>query len=140
MLIGGLVLARWAYVSSSPLLGVLVTATTGMLASPITWTHHLIWVIPILAWLALAHDRPSRGPAWALLVAVVIWMSPMWLVSSIPVDELHENVIESIAANSYFLVLVGFLVGVACMLWRRQRGALQREARGPHAAPAKNAQ
>ncbi len=54
VLVLGIALARWAWHLSSGFLGVLVCATTGLLVSPITWAHHLVWVVPILLWLVLA--------------------------------------------------------------------------------------
>jgi len=121
VLIAGLALALWAHRASSSYLGVLVTATTGMLVSPITWTHHIVWSIPILVWLALARDRPVGGQWWALAAAIVLWVSPVWRVSAVVHDEIHENVFESLAANSFFLLMVTFLVGVAAMLTARRR-------------------
>ena len=69
VLVAGIALARWAYLESSSFLGILVCATTGMLVSPISWEHHLVWAVPIMAWLALAPDRPTGGPVWAALAA-----------------------------------------------------------------------
>jgi len=132
VLVAGLALAWWAYRRSSALLGVLVTATTGLLVSPITWTHHVVWAIPVIAWLALAADRPAGGKWWALGGAAVIWTAPMWLVSSANADELNENVLESIVANSYFFVMSGFLIGICVMLARRERrGVLARATATP---------
>src|ERR1019366_1046826 len=70
VLVAGIALARWAWRGSSPFLRVLVCATTGMLVSPITWEHHLVWAVPILLWLACASDRPAGGPVWAAAATV----------------------------------------------------------------------
>ena len=121
VLAAGLLLSAWAYRRSSAVLGILVAATTGMVCSPITWTHHLVWSIPILLWLALAPDRPVGGQWWSLAGAVLLWTSPMWAVSSIVTDELNENLIESLAANSFFWGMVAFLVGIAILLAHRNR-------------------
>ena len=55
--VAGLAVATRAARSSSPLLGVLVCAVTGLLVSPITWAHHLVWAVPVLLWLALAEGE-----------------------------------------------------------------------------------
>jgi alpha-1,2-mannosyltransferase len=121
ILAAGLALAAWAYRRSSTFLAVVVAGTTGLLASPISWAHHFVWVIPILAWLALGEDRPGGGCWFALGGAILAWSAPIWLVSDRPSDELRENVAQALAGNSYFLALVAFLVGIATMLFTRRR-------------------
>ena len=58
---GGLWLAALAHRRSSPLLGVLICAATCLAVSPISWVHHMVWVVPAILWLALAPDRPRWG-------------------------------------------------------------------------------
>ena len=53
---------------------------TESLASPVSWSHHFIWVILLVAWLALAEDRPRYGEWYALAVAVLFWAAPTWWV------------------------------------------------------------
>ena len=116
VLVVGIALARWAWRDSSPFLGVLVCATTGMVVSPITWEHHLVWAVPILLWLAAAPDRPIGGPLWAASAAAVLWWAPLQHVASGGNAELHEQGWTLLAANSFFGLLVAFLVGVAVLL------------------------
>ncbi len=120
--VAGLALAVWAHRKSSHLLGILVCATVGMAVSPITWVHHMVWAVPILIWLCLADDRPRGGWLWAGAGALLLWMSPIW---SLPYggsgQELHEHGWQLIVGSSYFLATIGFLVGVAVMLFGRGR-------------------
>ena len=76
----GLAVAAAAYRRSSPVLGLLVVEATESLASPVSWSHHFIWVILLVAWLALAEDRPRYGEWYALAVAVLFWAAPTWWV------------------------------------------------------------
>ena len=76
----GLVVAAGAYRRSSPVLGLLVVEATESLASPVSWSHHFIWVVLLVAWLALAPDRPRYGEWYALGVAVLFWAAPYWWV------------------------------------------------------------
>ena len=62
----GLAVAAGAYRRSSPVLGLLVVEATESLASPVSWSHHFIWVVLLVAWLALAEDRPRYGEWYAL--------------------------------------------------------------------------
>jgi alpha-1,2-mannosyltransferase len=54
---------------------VLLTAGTALLVSPISWTHHWVWCVPLLAVL-LAH----HGPWLAVPVAAVFTVRTMWLL------------------------------------------------------------
>jgi alpha-1,2-mannosyltransferase len=121
--LAGLGLARWAHHSSSPLLGILVCATTGMVVSPITWAHHMVWVVPILLWLVLADDRPVGGWIWAVGAALLFWKAPIWLVPYEHGRELGENAWQLLLGNSFFWAMMVFLIGVAAMLaFRHPRG------------------
>jgi alpha-1,2-mannosyltransferase len=122
VLVAGIALARWAWRDSSPFLGVLVCATTGLVVSPITWEHHLVWAVPVLAWLALAADRPAFGRVWAAAAGAVLWWAPLQHVSSGGTAELHEHGWTLLAGNSFFGLLVAFLVGVAVLLVVRRPG------------------
>lgn len=123
VLVAGIALARWAYLESSSFLGILVAATTGILVSPISWEHHLVWVVPMLAWLALAPDRPALGPAWAAAAAGILVWAPLLRVPSGGDNELHEHGWQLLIGQSFFGVLVAFLVGVTVQLALRRRRA-----------------
>ncbi len=118
---GGLLLARAAQRSSSELLGVLVAATTGLLISPITWTHHIVWVVPAILWLALAKDRPLWGRGFACFAAVLFWVSPIWWVPNNNGRELHERGWQLLAGNSFGIAMVLFMGGIALTLATRTR-------------------
>jgi alpha-1,2-mannosyltransferase len=131
VLVAGIALARWACRDSSPFLGILVCATTGLVVSPITWDHHLVWAVPVLLWLALAPDRPAGGPLWALGAALVLWWAPLEHVATGHPAELNEHGWTLLAANSFFVLLICFLVGVTLMLEVRRRRARSIPVSGP---------
>ena len=66
----GVTLATVAYRRSSALLAVLICAATGLMLSPISWTHHYVWIVPVLIWLVAGVDRPAWGELWALAAAL----------------------------------------------------------------------
>jgi alpha-1,2-mannosyltransferase len=123
--VAGLALATGAHRWSSPLLGVLVCATTGLLISPITWAHHLVWVLPAICWLTLADDRPRHGPSWALGTALLFWIAPIWWVPTSwwpkahPI-ELTEGGWRLLAGNSFFVGMMTFLAAISVIVWRRR--------------------
>jgi alpha-1,2-mannosyltransferase len=120
VLVAGIALARWAWQSSSNFLGVLVAATTGLLVSPITWAHHMVWVVPVLIWLVWASDRPVGGPLWAAGTAALFWWAPIWGVPNGANVELNEHGWQLLWGNSFFLAMVAFMVGIAAMLTARR--------------------
>ena len=112
----GLWAAVWAYRSSSPLLGILLCAVTGLLVSPITWAHHLVWVVPIILWLALAHDRPAFGRFWAAGVTLWFWYGAIWRIPHGRGVELHDSFAQLMVGNSYTLAMLAFVGGMILML------------------------
>ena len=125
----GLSTAIWAYRKSSPLLGILLCAVTGLLVSPITWAHHLVWVVPIILWLALADDRPAFGRVWAALVTAWFWYGAIWRIPHGSGTELHNTLAQMLVGNSYTLAMLLFLGGMVLMLaLRRHREGGYRSA------------
>jgi alpha-1,2-mannosyltransferase len=116
----GLGLAVWAYRRSSSMLGLVVCATTGLIISPVTWDHHLVWIVPALIWMAAAPDRPRHGAAWAVAVAVFFWAHPIWWVPEAD-RYLPTKLWEVIVGDAYLWAMLGFLVGVTVLLSRRRR-------------------
>lgn len=142
---GGLTLAAWAHRRSSVVLGLLVCATTSLIISPITWVHHMVWVVPVIIWLAAGADRPRRGRLLAGCTAVLFIAAPIWWVPTSwkvtnHAPELHQNLWQFFAGNSFLLAMPGFLAAVAVMLvrrsgvWRRGRTA---EPDGVRCQPAR---
>jgi len=121
VVVAGVALAGWAFRASSNFLGVLVCATTGLVASPITWAHHMVWAVPVLIWLVWAPDRPAGGRIWAVAGAVLFWWAPIWRVPNGGNVELSEHGWQLLAGNSFFLATAVFMVGVAAMLLVRRR-------------------
>jgi alpha-1,2-mannosyltransferase len=118
----GLAVAAWAYRTSSSVLGILLCATTGLIISPVSWAHHYVWIVPVLAWLVLGSDRPRGGPWWALAAAVLFWVAPIWWVQD--VQQGYGGPLVLLAGNSFFLAAVAFLLLAGLLLARRRANAL----------------
>jgi alpha-1,2-mannosyltransferase len=117
---GGLWLAALAHRRSSPMLGLLVCAATGLLVSPISWVHHMVWVVPAILWLGLAKDRPRFGVPLAIGTAVLFWIAPIWWVPYVGTSDLHLNAWQLVAGNSFLFAVLLFLLGAAVLLARRR--------------------
>ena len=121
---GGLWLATLAHRRSSPTLGVLICAAICLLVSPISWVHHMVWVVPAILWLALADDRPRRGRIMAAGAAVLFWSAPIWWVPYKNTSDLQLNAWQLIAGNSFSVAMVIFLCGATVLIARHRSNTL----------------
>jgi alpha-1,2-mannosyltransferase len=92
-------------------------AISGLLASPVSWPHHWVWVFPatVAGW-DLRRDRPALARASAVLAAVTA-ISP-WRLADVPV-----------ARDAWVIAGVGWLLvallGDRDRPWRRRSGQEQ---------------
>ncbi|WP_170305289.1 glycosyltransferase 87 family protein [Kitasatospora viridis] len=60
--------------------GAVCTAFTGLLVSPISWTHHWVWCIPLIALLAVEARTTARwvllGTTLAVFTCHAMWLAP----------------------------------------------------------------
>ncbi len=124
---GGLGVAIWAYRASSPVLGILLCAATGLMISPISWSHHYVWVVPVIGWLVLGADRPRSGRWWAAGVAALFWGAPIWWIPAHDQQRGYGGPWVLLAGNSYFLAAVAFPILTALLLWSRRPAAITAE-------------
>ena len=59
--LAGLAVAVWAHRRGYRMAGLLCCAVTGLLVSPISWTHHWVWAVPLLVGLNGGLAAPLRG-------------------------------------------------------------------------------
>ena len=88
---GGLLLAAWASRRGEEMIGILVCAVTGLLVSPVSWSHHWVWVAPVVVVLAdlamrpvpVAQARRSRLVCWLAIAALAgLFSGVLWTVPS----------------------------------------------------------
>jgi alpha-1,2-mannosyltransferase len=131
----GLVLAAWASRRGQEIVGVLVCALTGLLVSPVSWSHHWVWVAPMLVVLA---DFATRPPSLAVAAS---WQRACWLGAGavalvfsgvlwgVPSTGPHPavqgyvmTVPEELLGDLYVLAGLGGLGAIACLLVYARRG------------------
>ena len=127
MLCGGIAVAALAYRRSSPMLGMLVCAATGLMVSPISWLHHYAWIVPFLVWLVLGRDRPRGSAFWAIAAVLVFAIVPPALSGG--------GAVRFVQDNSYVLATLAFIVLSGVMLWCR-RSVSGRSGESPRGEPA----
>jgi alpha-1,2-mannosyltransferase len=135
--LAGLALAYVAWRRSSPFLGLLVCSVTGLLASPITWAHHMVWVVPVIIWLIWGRDRPAGGSLYALATVALFWWAPIWRVPSAGLVALHEHGWQLVEGNAFFFAAAAFMVLIAAMLFVRARRAAPGATRAAHRPSAR---
>lgn len=78
-----LAVLAWRALDTSDRLGrLLVVELFGLLLSPISWTHHWVWLVPLMVW--ALHGPPRRRPGarvvgWGWLALTVVGVP--WLLS-----------------------------------------------------------
>ena len=135
----GLAVAVASSRSGQELLGVTAAAVTGLLISPVSWTHHWVWVVPLLGLVAVPGWsiglRAVGGSAvlvlfgwWPLRIrtdGVIDSSAPLrpsgWLRFA-PHDlgrELHWTAWQLIYGNYYVLTGLAFLILGALLIHRQ---------------------
>lgn len=77
-----LAILAWRALGNDRLGRLLVVELFGLLLSPISWTHHWVWLVPLMIWLLhgpLAERLGARVLGWGWLVLTVIGVP--WLLS-----------------------------------------------------------
>ncbi|MGW1873974.1 glycosyltransferase 87 family protein [Streptomyces sp. NPDC001975] len=96
--------------------GILLTAFTALLISPISWSHHWVWCVPLLAVL-LAETRT----ALALTAAALFTARTMWLLPHEGDRDLRLPWWQQPCAAPYPLLGLALLAGTAVALRRHSR-------------------
>ncbi|MFB9323511.1 glycosyltransferase 87 family protein [Cryptosporangium minutisporangium] len=88
------------------------TGLTGLLVSPISWSHHWVWALPALV--VLWRDGYRRA---ALAAGAVFVASPMWFTRLLDWPDEIEAV-RVVVANTYLLLGLGLLAHLAVAVRR----------------------
>ncbi|MFI9273616.1 glycosyltransferase 87 family protein [Kitasatospora sp. NPDC052896] len=135
--VAGLAVAAWAHRSGRWLpraeaWGVCCAAVTALLISPISWTHHWVWCVPILVLLAAEasyeRSRPamSRRRRWRVILGLTLvgfCSFSMWLVPHKGITNLQMNLLKQIPAGMYPWIGLCFLAVAALRIRARRRAA-----------------
>ncbi|MGW0731299.1 glycosyltransferase 87 family protein [Streptomyces sp. NPDC002851] len=114
--IAGLWLARRAFRDGSDAWGILLTALTALLVSPISWSHHWVWCVPLLM-LLFAAGRPVLAAA----VAVLFTARTFWILPHEGMLDLKYAWWQQPFASPYPLLALGLFVWVALVGVPRRR-------------------
>ncbi|MCR6488918.1 glycosyltransferase 87 family protein [Amycolatopsis sp. OK19-0408] len=124
---GAVVVVRWRWLAGDERGALLVTAGCALLVSPISWTHHWVWVGPALGYLL------TTGRRWSALVLAVLFTG--WTVAVVPGGQGRERdwtAGQALVGNAYLLVAVvaGVVLVVAAIRRSRRVGPAPGVAHG----------
>ncbi|OZM75078.1 hypothetical protein CFN78_02565 [Amycolatopsis antarctica] len=123
--------ALWAVIrfhrKGQELAALLVSAFYMLLLSPISWSHHWVWAVPLIVLLVSRLPRTSPRAAWrrwtAAVAVVAVFASGVLLIMPNGRDiELHWRFWEFVIGSAYILVPVTLIAVLAVRsLLRRRR-------------------
>lgn len=125
-----LALLAWRAIGTADRLGgIVLVQLFGLLLSPISWTHHWVWVLPLIIWLwhgPLREHAGARILGWAWLVLTI----PVWLLKLIqpPTHQISPPWYLAWEGMGYVAATLITLAWVATTK-ERGRSGLQRLAR-----------
>ena len=115
--LAGLAVAVWAHRRGHRLAGTVCCAITGLLVSPLSWTHHWVWAVPLLVWLtATAWRRRSVACGLAVAVGAAVFSGLL----SIPWPGHPARPELMLASDQYVLYGLAVLIGTALALARER--------------------
>jgi alpha-1,2-mannosyltransferase len=122
----------------------LVSAFFGLLFSPVTWTHHYVWVVPLLIMLIARMPDPLPQGFWRvaraavaplLVFAVFVSCILLWMRNGFG-KELLWHWWEFIPGSAYMIVTVGAGIAIAIRVFRRRLRARSGPVGQPPQVPA----
>ncbi|QTD96492.1 glycosyltransferase family 87 protein [Streptomyces cyanogenus] len=103
-----------------------LTGAAACLVSPITWVHHLVWLLPSFAVLLRAGHPRTAGALYAVLCTSVVWL---WADDA-------SGPGGFLGGNAYTWISLGLLLGLPTGQSRADRPPLARSARATAPAPS----
>lgn len=118
-----LLVARYWWLTGHQVFAVALVGLATNLASPLAWTHHFVWVLPLLVAVTTDHGLPTWvrrvGLAWAVWISVQL---PLTVLPYTFKAAEHYTWWQDLVANVTPLVGLALFVGLFVELVRRPRG------------------
>ncbi|MEV0634676.1 glycosyltransferase 87 family protein [Streptomyces sp. NPDC050619] len=118
--------ARRALAAGEWMTAFALTGLTACLVSPITWVHHLVWLLPSFAVLIRAGHPRTAGALYAVLCTSVVWL---WFDDASGIDGF-------LGSNTYAWITLGLLLWLPVGQSRAGRRAQIRSASAIAPAPS----
>lgn len=121
---------RKAFASGQTALALGVNAMFGLLVSPVSWSHHWVWAVPLLVTLGtLAYrQRNTAIAAFVGLGIVLLHFAPHWRLAHGRSSGLDWPLWDQFAASSYVWWGIGAIAIVAITPWNPPETKISAEA------------
>ncbi|TAM83131.1 MAG: DUF2029 domain-containing protein [Jatrophihabitans sp.] len=124
VVVAGLAAGVVAYRSLGEPAGVCAASITGLLVSPVSWSHHWVWCVPIAVALVAAVRSGTRGARIATAGYLVTFASyTFWFFKSDPQANLHMSAIDQARSAPFVVFGLVFLGASAAVAARRRATA-----------------
>lgn len=143
-----LLLARHRWTLGDRVGAVAVCSVATLLASPVAWTHHWVWVIPIGVTLINTARRRARRPTRPILAVIVglvwfwwFWARPIWWVPVQGDSANYWTFGQALLGNSYIIFALLALAYVSYATWlapERAVPAVEAVEAGPIRTPSRD--
>jgi alpha-1,2-mannosyltransferase len=131
--LAGLWAARRSLLAADRLAGLVAIEMIGLLVSPISWSHHWVWVVPLLIWAAFGPKR--RHPAVRSVAVAWLVVTLGYLVSLLLVAEKAQGTVTGRPGWQAWLAAAYAVLGTLTLLvigWvHRRAGRSVRAGRSP---------
>ncbi|SOX55556.1 DUF2029 domain-containing protein, partial [Mycobacterium ahvazicum] len=136
-----LAILAWRAVDSSDRLGkLLVVEMFALLMSPISWTHHWVWLVPLMIWLIHGPRRERRAmrvAGWGWLALTIVGVPWLLLFAQPNIWQISRPWYFAWAGLAYTVAAVATLVVIATSGKRVGRSdATPAQQSRPRAAPS----
>lgn len=113
---------------------VTVTGMTGLLVSPVSWTHHWVWVMPALVMLVRDGARGVAASAYVIFALAPMW----WTPHSGMAGDYGTHGLVTVVANCFLFAGIGLIAYICVRIWRPGSGFLRLRplSADPDGAPA----
>jgi alpha-1,2-mannosyltransferase len=128
---GALLLARRAWLQDERATSVGLAGLAGLLASPVSWTHHWVVLLPLVVGLLGTARHPVAVRVLTLAACAVLSSRVVWRVPQLDGREFHLDPLQQLAASSYVLASLALLVAAWLAV-----GGLRRRPSGPRSPRA----
>ncbi|NEB73798.1 hypothetical protein G3I40_00840, partial [Streptomyces sp. SID14478] len=115
----GLAVAVAAALQGRRALAVVACATTALLVSPVSWSHHWVWCVPLALLVWESGHRRTAALMALLFCSYALW----WVPHTGGRLELHQNSGQLVLSALYVGVAYAFLAHSGVRLWRTSRTA-----------------
>jgi alpha-1,2-mannosyltransferase len=112
--VAGLAVAVWASRRGEELTGILACAITGVLVSPLSWAHHWVWCVPVVA--LCCHRAWRNGSRRQRVGAAAVWLA--FASSSVWIFDPVAGFWTVVFTNQLIVIGVALLATLAVLLWR----------------------